>query len=95
MTPDVARAMILEGRELVPGHLWEGLERYFVLRIRPGQFLASLLANDLREAVGRADPVSFVALPDLLKFLYNFAPGGSHGSKDAVEQWLAPAEVEA
>jgi hypothetical protein len=93
VTPDQIRDMITEGRELVPGHLWQGLERYFVERVEPGQFLIALLRNDLREAVGRADPVSFAALPDLCKFLYNFAPGQSHGSREAVDRWLVQERV--
>jgi hypothetical protein len=93
VTPAAVRAMIAEGRELVPDHLWPGLERYFVKRVRPGQFLVALLSNDLREAVGRADPVSFAALPDLLRFLCTFAPRGSHGHARAVDQWLIRVEV--
>lgn len=88
MTPDQIRDMIAEGRELVPGHLWPGLERYFVDRIEPGQFLVSFLSNDLMLAVGRADEVSFAALPDLCKFLYNYAPALSHGSKAVMDAWL-------
>lgn len=95
MTPAQIAQMVDEGRELVPGHLWAGLRRYFVERVEPGHFLVSLLENDLREAVGRADPTSFAALPDLCKFLYNFAPARSHGSKAFVEAWIAPAEVTA
>jgi hypothetical protein len=88
MTADQIREMIHEGRELVPAHLWPGLERYFVQRVEPGQFLVSLLTNDLRATVGRADEVSFVALPDLCKFLYNYAPARSHGSRDVMDAWL-------
>jgi hypothetical protein len=87
--------MIAEGRDLVPGSLWPGLERYFVDRVEPGQFLVALLANDLRAAIGRADPASLEALPDLCKFLYNFAPARSHGSQAAVDSWLTAAAVAA
>jgi hypothetical protein len=58
----------------IPEHLREGLERYLVHRIRPGSFLCSVLDNDLREAVTRADPESLVALPRLAVLLYNEAP---------------------
>lgn len=95
MTPDQIREMIAEGRDHVPAHLWPGLERYFVERVEPGQFLVAMLRNDLRVAVGMADDVSLAALPDLCKFLYNFAPARSHGSKDIVDAWLTSTMVPA
>lgn len=55
-------------------HLQPGLERYLVQHMEPGQFLCSVLDNDLRGAVLRADEKSFACLPGLLRLLYNEAP---------------------
>lgn len=94
MNRKTIRAMIDEGRDLVPSHLWPGLERYFLDRVEPGQFLVALIRNDLRMAVGLADPASLEALPSLCKFLYNFAPTQSHGSRTIVDKWLTAAVAE-
>lgn len=95
MTPAAITTMIEEGRHLVPDHLWPGLRRYFVERGCPGDFLVALLANDLMEAVGRADEVSFAALPRLCQFLHNFTPGCAHGSEAVIDAWLEQVEPRA
>lgn len=77
--------------ERVPEHLRDGLLRYLDLHIRPGHFLTAVLENDLREAMGRADIGSRAGLFDLVGYLYNKAPGGAWGSKQAVKLWLSPA----
>lgn len=84
-----AEAEIAEGIDRVPPHLREGLIAH-ILHGRPvGRFLTSLLSNDLREAVGRADDVSLGSLRDLVIFLHNNAPGPCWGSPAAVEAWRA------
>ena len=95
MTRDQILAEITPGLPFVPEHLCGGLVGYFVARVRPGNFLQALLRNDLREAVLRADRFSLLALRELVWFLENHAPGGSFGSPEAVEAWLAvPVKAE-
>ncbi len=72
----------------LPPHLQEGLRDYLVARQPVGGFLKALLSNDLEQAVLRADPVSFLALRELVVFLTNFAPANAFGSPDRVRQWL-------
>lgn len=93
MTREQILAELEPGWHLVPERLRPGLERYFADRVRPGGFLCAVLANDLREATGRADDEHLPHLRNLVRFLYNYAPAKSHGSAEAVEAWLAPDPV--
>ena len=68
--------------------------RYIEQRIPPGGCLRAILANDLREAVGRADPDTEAALGHIVTWLYNYAPGSCWGSSEKVDAWLR-AEKEA
>jgi hypothetical protein len=71
----------------IPEHLREGLVCYFADGILPGSFLQAVLANDLTQAVGRADPTSLRALPELLACLVQHAPAIAWGSAEAVLSW--------
>jgi hypothetical protein len=71
----------------VPAHLIGGLVRYLDDRILPGSFLQAVLCNDLEQAVGRADPASFLALPALLTFLRHETPAVCWGSRARVVAW--------
>ena len=71
----------------VPPHLHEALVRWVEEGIRPGNFLYSVLLNNLEKAVLRADDVSLFGLRPLLQFLVNEAPEGSWGSAKDVANW--------
>lgn len=58
-------------------------------RRTPGRFVCAVLLNDLREAMGRADAYSLYALPSIVSWLYNVAPGNCWGSKENVEKFEA------
>lgn len=73
----------------VPESLWDGLVEYIVTRRHTGHFLEAVLANDLKEACGRADNDNRVRLYDIVFFLYNYAPGGCWGTPAKVKNWLA------
>lgn len=72
----------------VPEHLREGLVRYLVHRIQPGHFLMAVLENNLLQAIARGDEISCAALPALVRFLVNDAPGEASGSPATVREWL-------
>lgn len=72
----------------VPAHLQDGLRRYIVHGRPPGHFLEAVLANDLFEAVSRADDASLAGLVPLVKYLYNHAPSGCHGNRRALTDWI-------
>lgn len=88
----IARAEHLYRHELiireVPTQLHDGLVRYLVHRIRPGHFLNAVIASDLREAIGRADPDCQRGLASIVLFLAQVAPANSWGSYEALESWL-------
>lgn len=76
------------GKSMVPSYLHDGLINYFARRIRPGSFLTAVLENNLRVALGKADPLSRAAFADILEFLVTTAPYDSWGSEDAVTAWV-------
>jgi hypothetical protein len=66
----------------------EGVNRYIIDRIKPGDFLTAIFENDFVNALGRADIKNFDNIQAYAKFLYNEAPAGCWGSKKAVKEWL-------
>ncbi len=75
--------------DCIPQRILDGLSRYIKDHIPTGHFLHAVLTNDLTEAVGRADDECILALPAIVKWLYNEAPGTCWGSPEKVKQWLA------
>jgi len=57
-----------------------------------GDFLKSVLSNDLMEAFGRADEENRESLFDICSYVYNDIPGNCHGSKKIVENWMRTKE---
>ena len=66
-----------------------GLTRYLYAGIEPGHLLTAVLANDLAGAVCRADETSLKDLPDIVKMIYNYAPGNAWGSREKVRNYIA------
>lgn len=67
----------------------EGLENYLMYGLEPGGFLTSVLANDLRLAVGRADHWNKDNLPRIVNEVLRKMPSISYGSYAAVKDWCA------
>ena len=76
-----------EKSDHLPATLQQGLLRYLENGISPGHFLTAVLTNNLFDAIGRADELSLAALPDICKFLYNYAPSGCWGSKEKMVKY--------
>lgn len=72
---------------LVPPHCRDGLAAYFETGRKVGDFLTAVLQNDLMLAASYADDHNHAYLVAYAKFLYNYAPTGSYGSREAVEAW--------
>jgi hypothetical protein len=79
----------------VPSFMAQDLANYIVNKIPPGGFLESFLANDLMEALGRADSTNINLFPAYGKFLYNYAPHACHGSYEIVQSWLNQGKEDA
>lgn len=80
------RNCLLDGN--VPEHLHEGLVAYLTERRPVGSFLHAVLANDLTQAITRADPISTLGLRETVLFLLNHAPAPAWGSHEQVDAWL-------
>ena len=74
--------------ESIPAHMQDGLKRYVIDRLRPGDFLTAVIMNDLRNAVGHADDDNLPLLPLYVRWFYNRAPSRCHGSPAAFVAWL-------
>mgnify|MGYP001049658615 CR=1 FL=1 len=71
------------------GNQWldESLENYLMYGFEPGGFLTSVLANDLRLAISRADHWNKDNLPRIVNEVVFKMPAFSIGSYAAVKDW--------
>lgn len=76
----------------IPEHMHGGIIRYLVHKIPPGDFLTSVLSNDLFGAISKADDININALPVYCAFFYNETPTSCWGSKERVNAWLSSKE---
>jgi len=90
---DVERSLA-RGQALVPDHLWDGLRGYILFGLENGTFLSAVFANDLLSAATGADEVSLGRLPDLMRFMHNYAPELCWGSKAVRNSWRRLGGVE-
>ncbi len=77
---------------LIPEHMRAGMERYMEQGVNPGSFLTAVLSNDLVVAALCADSINRPRLHDYCMWLYNYAPSGSFGSPEAVNNWIKSYE---
>ncbi len=74
---------------ILPEHLRDGMQRYIEQGVRPGSFLCSCIDNNALEASTRAaDTATLLALPDIMKFLFNDCPQDCWGSPSKREAWV-------
>jgi len=64
------------------------IDEYVLHHRDPGDFLQAVLANDLREAFGRADDENRYAMFDIVAYCWNNIPASAWGSWDTVRRWL-------
>lgn len=72
----------------IPPVLMEALEAYVKTGRPQGDFMRSVITNDLGKAVAHADTDSQYALVALAIWLYNRAPSVCWGSNDKYESWI-------
>lgn len=78
----------------LPDNMRGGMERYIQYGIRPGGCLSAILANDLMQAVGRADEKTLAGLWSICSFLHSHAPVTCYGDWQTVEEWIAKGGLE-
>ena len=78
----------LERHDKIPPSTADAVMEWVVYRTPPGGFVKAVLCNDLAEAVGRADSGNLRALPDTVKFLYNWVPSACWGSLENYNKWV-------
>jgi hypothetical protein len=72
----------------IPQRIKEGLDRYAQQGIPTGDFLRSVLENNLMQAIHRADGYSSLCLWEICEYVYNELPGNCWGSHEVVRDWL-------
>jgi len=78
----------------VPQHIWTGLVEYITTGRGVGDFLSSVINNDLKGATGQADNANLRNLPATVAWLYNNAPSSCWGYPDAYDRWQAQFQPE-
>ena len=78
----------------IPPAIRESLDAYASTGRPTGGCLRAILANDLFEAVGRADEDTHVALPSIVSYIYNELPSPCHGSYEKVDAWIESFSAE-
>lgn len=71
----------------LPEGLQGGMKRYVEDGIQAGHFLTAVLSNDLLGAVSRADDTNIKLIPEIVRWLYNEAPGNCWGTTEQVQAW--------
>lgn len=71
----------------LPGHMWDGVERYVSLGYIPGDFLKAIFENSLMRAAHHADHINGGLLYEWASFVYTSLPGSCHGTVEKVRDW--------
>lgn len=89
--PDPVRQWLTRPKDAmfynIPPNVREAIDRWVAKGERAGDFVMSVLVNDLNGAVSRADPHSFRCLRDIIWYLNNECPSPCWGSQAAVDAW--------
>ena|SRR5688572_27085604 len=72
----------------LPQQLRGGMYRYIEFGVLPGDFLVSVLSNDLRRSCEYADEQNRSRLFDIVYWLYNEAPSPCWGSAERIKAWV-------
>jgi hypothetical protein len=72
----------------LPANVRGPIERYIERGIDPGSGLRMVLEGDIM-AVCAVDHDTSAVLPELLRWLYNYAPAGSWHDAERVKAWMA------
>lgn len=70
------------------------IDLYSTNGVPTGGFLRAVLANDLMEAMGRADEENRLDIFEICQYVYNDIPANSHGSYKKVDDWMERKQEE-
>jgi len=73
---------------MISEYVKQDIDNYVTSGTPVGDFLHSVLCNDLQESFGRADENNREALFDIVCYLHNNAPSICWGHPDRVNNWL-------
>lgn len=71
----------------IPDYMVGGIVRWIENGIHPGDFLAAVISNDLKEACARADETNQELIFNYVQFFYSWAPSQCWGSPEKVATW--------
>ena len=91
LSDEAKAALTTEG---IPEYMHGAIIRYYENGFGPGHFFSALINNDLQETYARADDTNVNRIKNYIMWFYNYAPGGSWGYPNAVEDWLARKEFQ-
>lgn len=74
--------------DFVPPDIKESIDDYVQNRVPLGGFLQAVMANDLCEAVGRADADNMLTIRHIVGYVYNEVPPNAWGSKEKYYAWI-------
>lgn len=78
----------------LPEYMWNAVENYLMKGWMPGDFLTSILTNDLRGAFSHADWNNENKIKEWLQFMYWHMPAISQGNVEAVQFWVQKCNEE-
>lgn len=85
LTPD---QIAEQWRCVIPALQLMSLMEYVNTGRPTGGYLEAVIANDLVDAVARADAGNLIALKATALAIYNSAPSACRGSRDAYKNWI-------
>ena len=80
--------------DLVPAHLQYGIREYIQRGNIPGDFLQAIIRSDLSKAFAHADGTTMAHMDDIVKFMWNEAPGQCWGDKAKMDTWAKAGGLE-
>lgn len=78
----------------IPEYMHHSISEYVDRGTPPGDFLRSVLCNNLRDAVVYADDTNMWLLPVYTAFIHDNAPSECWGTKAKVYEWMALKQTE-
>ena len=72
----------------IPERMRPAIEAYVLRGQIPGDFLRSIICNDLREACIKADDENLYNIPAYVAYFYQYTPSGCWGSKEKMIDWI-------